>query len=223
MSDSSNMSYDRCRFCSEVIENSASIWNEEIIRDGTVRVLPSKGAIVSPWLLLIPQLHVPSTALLPLSEKYAIARLLKLLRHRASSSGHNLMIFENGSPFFGAKVSCGIDHAHIHVLELKFDLVKLIRSHLPELYCEHAPWALNSYVPATPYIYIDDGISSHYFDASSTESQFVRKLIASEIGCGSEFHYDLFPRINNILSTISCFRKLLEDAPKKGLEAFSNG
>jgi hypothetical protein len=143
---------DTCRFCAmRAVPNQLS-WDEVLMTEGTVRVVPSKGSIVWPWLLLIPDSHVPSSALLSFSEKESIARLVEDIRQKALLDGKHLMIFENGSPTFGARVSCGIDHTHIHMVLLDFDLIDILQKELPVLASSPSPWSIYSDVQPKPYI-----------------------------------------------------------------------
>ncbi|MGB7415699.1 MAG: hypothetical protein WA902_15950 [Thermosynechococcaceae cyanobacterium] len=196
-----------CRFCSLTSSTSSELWNEPLISDGSVTVVPTKGAIVSPWLLLIPQSHVPTASLLPINEKRSVSRLICHLRRLASATGQHLIIFENGSPYFGADISCGIDHVHIHIVALSFNLVQKLQTRLPEISGEYAPWSPHTKNLNCPYIYFDDGIRQYYFDASSAPSQFLRQLIAEMAGHPKKFHYDTFPNIENVILTAKWFEK----------------
>jgi ATP adenylyltransferase len=204
----SSQIYAECRFCLHRDKVDSAVWDQRLLWDGSVNVLPSKGAIVAPWLLIVPTSHVPSAALLPHHEKKSIARLVEEIRYLAGSNGQELIIFENGSPYFGADISCGIEHVHIHLVALDFSLVNELRIHLHEKNIAPEPWSVLAKPPDTAYIYVDDGKNQVYFDASSTSSQFVRRIIAFASGCEDEFHYDLFPKVENVSATVDWFKLL---------------
>lgn len=194
-----------CRFCALKRKASLQMWDRRLMSDGSVLVVPTKGPIVAPWLLLIPQSHVPTAMLLPDDEKESISRLIKKLQYFASISGLNLTIFENGAPYFGADISCGIDHVHIHMVALNFDLAHVLRAKLPEIEKYSVPWSTTTQRPKVPYVFVNNGINQHYFDASSAKSQLIRQVISEAIGKPQEFHYDIYPNERNVIGTIDWF------------------
>jgi ATP adenylyltransferase len=219
MTDSSQIVNHSCRFCTLRDNVHPTVWDQSLAREGNVNVIPTKGAIVAPWLLIVPTSHVPSAALLPYQEKLSVGRLIGSIRQMAASAGQKLVIFENGSPYFGADISCGIEHVHIHMLVLDFDLVGKLHSHLPRKDEGLEPWSPLATLPNTPYIYVDDGNDQIYFDASNAPSQFVRQLIANASGRADEFHYDLFPHLENATLTAKWF----DQASKTSLALCARG
>ncbi len=197
-----------CRFCTMTRTEERAVWDTVLDSDGTVEVVPSKGAIVSPWLLLIPSSHVPSSAMLSVAEKQSVARLIDDIRRKACIAGKHLVVFENGSPYFGSGVSCGIDHVHIHMVALDFNLARTLQERLPLMPASAPPWSIWSEIPEKPYIYIDDGEEHIYLDASYSVSQYVRSVVAELAGRSGEFHYDLFPDEDNVIHTIDWFNHL---------------
>lgn len=208
MTDSSRIVNHLCRFCMLRDKGHSAVWDKNLICDGHVQVIPSKGAIVAPWLLIVPNSHVPSAALLSYEEKFSVGRLIKSIRHMADSAGQKLVVFENGSPYFGADISCGIEHVHIHMVALNFDLIGELQNHLPKRTGGLEPWSSVASIPNTPYVYVDDGNDQAYFDASSAPSQFVRQLIATALGCADKFHYDLFPHTENTILSAEWFDRV---------------
>jgi ATP adenylyltransferase len=209
-----------CRFCAMGVHPSQLSCDELLMEEGLVRVVPSKGSIVWPWLLLIPDSHVPSAALLSFGEKESVTKLVEDIRQRALADGKYLTIFENGSPTFGARISCGIDHTHIHMVLLDFDLIEILQKELPVLALSPPPWSIYSDVQVKPYIYVSDGNRSIYFDASNTPSQFVRSIIAKLVGRANEFDYDAFPEEGNVLKTIAWFKRISSNLRTLVKEAF---
>jgi ATP adenylyltransferase len=197
-----------CRFCSLGDRIRPAIWDQCLVCDGNVRVFPTKGAIVAPWLLIVPGSHVPSASRLPQQEKLSVGRLIRNIQHLSASAGKSLVIFENGSPHFGADVSCGIEHVHIHMVALEFSLIDKLRLHLPEKIEAPEPWSSLATPSDTPYIFVNDGHNNSYFDASDAPSQFVRQLIATDLDRPDEFHYDLFPQSENVAYTVGWFERI---------------
>jgi diadenosine tetraphosphate (Ap4A) HIT family hydrolase len=208
MTDPSRIVNHLCRFCTLRYKGRSAFWDKSLICDGQIQVIPSKGAIVAPWLLVVPHAHVPSATLLSHEEKLSVGRLIKSIRRMAASAGQKLVVFENGSPYFGANISCGIEHVHIHMVALDFNLIGELQSHLPRKIGGLEPWSSVAPVPNTPYVYVDDGNEQVYFDASTAPSQFVRQLVAVAVGRADEFHYDLFPHIENAISTAEWFDRV---------------
>jgi hypothetical protein len=208
MTDSSQIVNHSCRFCTLRDKVHPTACDKSLACDGNVNVIPTKGAMVAPWLLIVPNSHVPTAALLPYQEKLSVGRLIESIRNMTASSNQKLIIFENGSPYFGADISCGIEHVHIHMVALDFDLIGELHSHLPRKDEGFEPWSPLATLQNTPYIYVDDGNKRVYFDASNAPSQFVRQLIATALGCSDKFHYDLFPHIENAILTAEWFGRV---------------
>lgn len=213
MTDPSQIVNHSCRFCTLRDKGQSAVWDKSLICDGQIQVIPSKGAIIAPWLLVVPNAHVPSATLLSHEEKLSVSRLIKDIRHMAASVNQKLVVFENGSPYFGANISCGIEHVHIHMVALNFNLIGELQSHLPRKIGGLEPWSSVAPMPNTPYVYVDDGNEQVYFDASTAPSQFVRQLVATTVGRADEFHYDLFPHIENAISTAEWFDRLPQTSP----------
>jgi hypothetical protein len=117
-----------------------------------------------------------------------------------------ICIFEHGPAVANRKVGCGVDHAHLHVVPLKFDLVSAVMPFVPlDVRWRKATWATcrAAFESGQDYIYIEQPIGSgriathHDFG-----SQVVRKTIAARLGVPEQFSWRDYPQIETVTRTI---------------------
>ncbi|MDL2315860.1 hypothetical protein LJC59_02110 [Desulfovibrio sp. OttesenSCG-928-A18] len=157
-------------------------------------VIPSVGALVSGWLMVVPKKEFLSSLEYPdgIHQEYHYI-LNKTLSNIYKQYG-TWTVFENGSVKH-ASIGCGVNYAHTHVLPLKFDLIKVVDKNLDNY--------STIFKTNKPFIYIKNMISEKFYFVEDKESQFIRKLIARELHIEKEYDYSTYPFYINIDSTIS--------------------
>lgn len=170
-------------------------------------VIPSVGALVPGWLLIVPRARVLSYAALSQSIRNELFGLSHNLAERVSALG-TPMILEHGAGRPESAVGCGIDQAHLHVVPVNFDLLEQV------LKDDRVAW---SSVPhSDPWASLDAG-DEYYLIATrdvafvgipqACESQYFRRHIARGVGLGDRWDYKGWPNYGNVARTIREFER----------------
>lgn len=159
--------------------------------------LPSLGALVPGWILVIPRRRIPNMSYLDSDERQELAFLACGISDRASSVGR-VFCFEHGGQTDGV-LSCGVDQAHLHIAPLDFDLVDAALGQ-PDV--DWVP-AFEAIPPLRlvdeEYLAVGDlhGRSQMGFPRTKT-SQWFRRLIAAQRGQPDDWDYRKHPMLENV-------------------------
>lgn len=188
-----------CCFCDELSgghENQyKAIYGREapsrlLWRTTNFAVVPSLGALVQDYLLVIPFSHVTSIRELGVSARQELASTVGQLRACLEDGARRTVIFEHGNPVGATSGGCGIVHAHLHVVPIKRQV-----SGPPKK--PGISWRkLNGLMPyesleaATagdkPYLYFcGQDAESWVAIVDGVESQFFRRWLVAELELGS--------------------------------------
>jgi ATP adenylyltransferase len=200
---------DGCRFCEMLIEGAAdsATWTVVAETERFVAV-PSIGALVPGWLLVIPKRHVLNLgALAPVDIEILESDLTAIGAWWSETFGP-LTMFEHGPKEPSSNVGCGVDHAHMHLVPLDaFDLLAAAKQHLPALRWReiNSLQAVNHGKDADePYLYLrtPDGRSflSH---APHIPSQALRRVLAIEQNRAEQYDWKAFPRLEVVRDTLA--------------------
>jgi hypothetical protein len=134
--------------------------------------------------------------------KAAVAR--RLIRIYGTVSA-----FEHGPGEQQRKVGCGVDHAHLHMVPIDFDLLRAVTPLLPtDSRFESASFneCQLSAKAGSDYIYVEQPLGKGWMIRhQGLGSQLLRRAIATRLGAPSEFDWRTNPQIENIHSTILAF------------------
>lgn len=86
-------------------------------------VLPSLGALVPGWVLVVPRRPILNLGALNEIERADLDALVHYLRNVLSSVTNDVFEFEHGPQDRDSSVGCGVDQAHLHLVPLPFDLL----------------------------------------------------------------------------------------------------
>jgi ATP adenylyltransferase len=146
--------------------------------------VPSFGAMVPGWMLIVPRTHVYSLAELDDREWAGFSTFLAAVRSKVEAVFGQTVIFEHGSAGAGRKAGCGVEHAHLHIVPLAVDLRAVIRG-VRETVGDYQ-WQATNARPSVPvgmdYIYVEDATGSWITFAEALPSQVVRQALASRLG-----------------------------------------
>lgn len=196
-----------CRFCVTISggHRHSDVWNVRLVETDNFVVLPSKGSLVPGWAMVIPRKHCLSFSSLATQEVDELTALLDHLDQAIRKTFASPTLFEHGAVCRNSGFGCGIDHAHLHVVPLPFDLLVASRNRLDNPWVRaKAPWL----EPAqTPYLTIRRPGDAHWMRASpkAIQSQFFRRVIAEKLG-STEFHYDRVPATENAVATLKALQ-----------------
>lgn len=192
-----------------------AFWDVPIYETASFVAVPSLGALVPGWMLIIPRRSVLNTRALDHSERDELRRLVGRMSADMSVFTGELFIFEHGSQNVGSVVGCGVDQAHIHLVPLPFDLLEAAVSFGDASIKWRAPLVTTDYFDLLPadaeYVNVWHPRSGAGLSGimSTPQSQWVRRVIAGELGKDQAWDYKVHPNHANLETTVGTFRKLL--------------
>src|SRR5436305_13047295 len=98
-----------CGLCST---SASAFWNASLLESRNFKTVPSLGALVEGWLLLVPKQHILCFGAM----NDALTTEFEELKHKSASlvsaQYGDICIFEHGPSAVHKAVGCGVDHAH---------------------------------------------------------------------------------------------------------------
>ena len=196
-----------CCLCSNLASGRApEAWNNPLFESANFVSLPSLGSLVEGWLLLVPRHHFICMGALPGHLAHEMQTLKDSVRSGLSRKYGDICIFEHGPSAAKRSVGCGVDHAHLHIVPLNFDLVQAAASFLPPNLCwSQANWAgcRAAFQRGDDYLYVEQPpgrgrIAVH----EAFPSQVFRKAIAARLGIPEQFNWREHPHTEAVARTI---------------------
>lgn len=193
-----------CRFCARYASASSfrEPWDQRLLETEHFVVVPTKGALIPGWLLIVPREH--SLAFSATTEN--VDELESLLADTCDLVGKTFgvpTIFEHGATKPGTHFGCGIDHAHLHVAPLPFRLNDAAQRFDRTMRWSEQPAPWRRGVVECPYLAIKN-INEPWLGAepSAIPRQFFRRVIAHELGLADQFDYDANPFSERVHETV---------------------
>ena len=214
-----------CPYCGGVLAGSTDsrspVWDHVLWANESVVVIPTRGALVEGWLLAIPREHVLASRELSSSQADDLRAAVSWAEAALGRHYGSVAVFEHGAARLGTVVGCGVDHAHIHVVPLGFDLIDAARNH-PMSGCldwqRFSNWeaAYSSLRPAEGYLAVQTSGPDVWLGRGDIPSQFFRRVIAAEIGCPDAFDWRGDPRVDQVERTIARLAGQDDDSKSRG-------
>ena len=197
-----------CCFCSTLVSDELNgSWNKPLFESANFAVLPSLGSLVEGWVLIVPKKHFICTGALPINLVREMNSLKADVCARLGFLYGELCAFEHGPSVAARSVGCGVDHAHLHIVPLRVDLVSAAAPFLPEgiswLPVDSGSCRV-AFEKGHDYLYVEQPIGSSGLIATHPNfgSQVFRKAIASSLGIPEHFSWREHPQIQIVERTI---------------------
>ncbi len=183
------------------------MWNEPLFETQNFVVIPSLGALVAGWVLIVPKQH--AIAIGGLGDPL-LAELCDLKKNVASALGEHyqssVCAFEHGPSHAGCTLGCGVDHAHLHLVPIGFNIRVAVDPYMPH----EARWrsatvqdCRAAFDRGADYIYFEQPIGSgHIATDANFGSQLFRRAIGTTIGSADQFNWRDYPQMHNVEATI---------------------
>jgi ATP adenylyltransferase len=203
----------QCVFCQEFHGLGRSIYQEilgQVLPSRVVRrtanflVFPPLGQFIEGGLLLATRAHHISMALLP-NDRYAeleglIAETCDLLEQHY---GCRPLLFEHAPVAPGDKGTCCVDHAHLNVFPARID----VHAHLGKFpHTEIGPFSELSSPKFhdRPYLFLQTNEGRRFvYDAGIVPSQYVRRIVTSELGMPERWHWQEYLGLEELQRTFA--------------------
>jgi len=141
-------------------------------------------------------------------ERQEIYAITKRLGDRLADHGYEVYFFEHGSGAHGSLTGCGVDQAHLHIVPLPFDLVKVATARVEAGIIWQSGREKTPPLSALPtqgeYVALWSRRDSRATIGKVIEpvSQWIRRVIADELGIGAEWNYQTHPQISQVEKTL---------------------
>ena len=196
-----------CCLCSNLVsKNSNEVWNKPLFESANFVVLPSLGSLVQGWLLLVPKKHFICMGALPDDLAREMEYMKRTITARLSLKYGAVCAFEHGPSALDHKVGCSVDHAHLHMVPLNFDLTRAATRFMPpDAEWVEATWedCRAAFEKREDYLYLEQPVGVGRIALHSNfGSQIFRKAIASRLGVPGEFSWRDYPQVEVIQETI---------------------
>lgn len=207
----------KCSFCSEIADENENnlfkellepylkVRNRFIYESDSWIVMPSLGALVPGYLLIVSKKHYESIGKTP--ERYYVEldcllqTLGEILYDQYKS---NAIAFEHGAVSAFNRGGCCVDHAHLHVLPFNENLIEYIDKKFFSLKKIDSFDLLGKQVAlGKPYLFYQRmGEEKVLIEGEFIPSQFFRKIIANRLGLQDKWDWKKEIFIDNIRDTL---------------------
>jgi ATP adenylyltransferase len=196
-----------CRLCYNLgADGGPDVWDKPVLESPNFVAVPSLGALVPGWILLLPKEHYLAMGAIPLSLVAEMEELKRALVIRLGQAYGQLCAFEHGPSGPDREVGCGVDHAHLHLVPVKIDLGRAVLPLLPR----GVGWSeagfsecRRAFERGLDYLYLEQPLGKgHIAVHDHFGSQLFRRAIANHLGIDNEYNWRDYPQIANIVSTI---------------------
>lgn len=197
-----------CRLCGVQREHwSPSPWNQVLWESVNFLAMPTLGAIVEGWLLVVPRAHYLCAGALPPDLLVELDQFLRFVADRVEQEYGPAAIFEHGPSCVGEAVGCTVDHAHMHIVPTRDDLIEGARGIAPKtLQWRRAVGladARDLHLRRLPYLYVEQPRgNAHIATGSNIPSQLFRRVVAHFMGAPEHYDWRQFPETRNVEATI---------------------
>jgi diadenosine tetraphosphate (Ap4A) HIT family hydrolase len=200
-----------CRICESLTaktRGTPELHNHVLFESPNFVVIPSLGALVEGWTLLVPKRHALCFgAVNAMYDQEWQTLLHTVIQHTACCWGR-VVVFEHGPAVPNTSVGCGVDHAHLHIVPTSADLIlgaSQVLSQSISWRPSFSPGDLRTaHGKGMSYLFVEQvGEQRAIVTADKFPSQVFRRLIANHIGTPSLFDWRSQTGTENIRATIS--------------------
>jgi len=200
-----------CCLCGSLSATTPAPWDQPFLESDNFVVVPSLGSIVAGWSLIVPRRHFVAIGALPRPYLPELEHLkLRTTKFLESAFGP-CCAFEHGPYEPSRPIGCGVDHAHLHIVPLPFDLLNTSAAFLPKD-IRWSPGDFDSCVQAfdagADYLYVEQPIGEGRIALhSQIPSQAFRRVIATSVGQPDSYDWRSFPQLPVVQRTLSVIQR----------------
>jgi len=187
-------------------ENTA--YNEVLFESDNFVVLPSLGALVEGWLLVVPKKYALCFGELEFELFAELDNLIFTVRNNLQDKYGEFVVFEHGASIQNTLAGCGVDYAHLHMVPIQIDLIKGLNL-LPAnpSYVWHTAPSLSEtrkyFKEGRQYLLVQNPSQKLQITHSKEiPSQLFRKVIAAFLNVPDKFDWKVHSENINIEKTI---------------------
>jgi len=178
-----------CEFCSEIQTGFLKIGESEFGRrilneSDNFIVLPCLGQFIEGYLLIISKKHYQSMSQIPHALFSELDEVLERVKRVLQSNYGKSFFFEHGDVCNEKKAGSCIDHAHIHVIPVKSNILEYLSYSFSHQEITALTEIKNQYRKKAPYFFLQQHNDKRYVFKIKQQvpSQFIRRIITLEMG-----------------------------------------
>ena len=192
-------------------------WDEILFESENFVALPTRGALVKGWLLIVPRVHAFCVGSFSPDMLAEFGLFRREVQAALETVYGPIVSFEHGPANSGRPAGCGVDHAHLHLVPWNGLFGDAISTYGIEAF----PWtavdgcSALSEIHATnqDYLYFEEANGDAFVAVSNKiSSQFFRRVIASSIGQPAAFDWKYHSGIENVKATLTALQGAAEVA-----------
>ncbi len=182
-------------------------WDRALLQSRDFLALPTVGALVEGWLLVVPKEPYLCVGAMPRTVIQRFRRFLDTVIDTVKLAYGDASVFEHGPTACCQSAGCGVDHAHVHVVPVGWELTESAEAVFDGDLLWHDVASLevtaDYFQRGLPYLYVEQPagqarIATH----ASFPSQLMRRAIAQSIGIPNQFNWRDHPMRRNVVRTI---------------------
>lgn len=183
------------------------LWDRRIAASEYFIAVPSRGSLLPGWSLILPRRRMFSMASLNGKERRDLCEFHLRVAAGIESAFGPVTTFEHGAGKSGTEMGCGVDHAHLHLVSLPFDLIEIVcadkKAGIRWRSVDQSVLGVGVDSPSINYMTISSP-SGECVVASGFKpvSQYLRKIIAKNLGIGGMWNYREHAFEKNVHATL---------------------
>ena len=200
-----------CQFGANLTgENSRHLepWDEVLFESANFVAVPTLGALIEGWLLLVPRDHHLCIGSFSPDLLAEFQEFREEVHSALTSIYGSVVTFEHGPARTGQPAGCGVDHAHLHLVPWRGLFGDTIREHSPIpinwRYSRGFLDLIELHQTNETYLYYEESSGeARYGLSDSIPSQFFRQVIARATNQADSYDWKSHSGIELIQSTIT--------------------
>jgi len=183
-------------------------WDRVIVESANFVVIPSLGALVEGWVLVVPKHSRICLGAIPQGLWPELIGLVDAVGGQLKAKYGPVALFEHGPAAQDTLVGCGVDHAHLHLVPTEIPLLAGAQELAPRV-----TWRPETSLRATcsyrragqAYLYLEQPLGSAPFVGTGAviPSQLFRRVIARYLGKPEKYDWKSNPNLETIEATLT--------------------
>jgi ATP adenylyltransferase len=206
----SNSHHFQTKYAFENFGDFRDLWDKPIFESQSFFTLPTVGALLEGWLLVLPKFPTLSFANISTKQFDELETFLEKIIPKLWGNYGPVALFEHGPSARGSALGCGVDYAHLHLVPTDIDLHEGARRLLPNIHWEPVKELreIRQFFDSPGgYWFVQQTFGSDpCFVGRCTEglplNQLFRRVIANGIGRPEAYDWKVELGVKNISATV---------------------
>lgn len=204
-----------CPLCVEFEGDENSVFHQLLTEDLQSRIIrktdkflvfPPLGQFVEGSLLFATKDHIISFAHIPDEYYEELEMFLSEILHMVSKHYKNPIVFEHGPMTSSNKGTCCVDHAHFNIFPVDIDIHRYLKDKFPFRKIKNFKELQDQKEKNKPYLFVQDNNGNRYiYDVEVVPSQYIRQIIAKELGMPEKWHWREYIGEKEFMDTIKTY------------------